>query len=168
MKWKKFLKGFLWKIEAGEKKLKGFPFNSPLGQSCTCCILQWISFITPALVLHVLHLKGISFITMGVGGIKGNFIYMLSLIPVIRTEKRSIRDFYRGFSYKITCVKLEKRKSVVSVIFTGDFFYKITCVKFEKRKSVVSATFKRDFLYKLTCVMRRNLVSVHFLKGFPL
>ena len=62
------LKGFLWKIGAGEKKLKGFPFTSPLGQSCTCCILQGISFITPALILHVLHLKGISFITMGVGG----------------------------------------------------------------------------------------------------
>ena len=38
MKWKKFLKGFLWKIEAGEKKLKGFPFK-----------------FTPWLVLHVLH-----------------------------------------------------------------------------------------------------------------
>jgi len=27
MKWKKFLKGFLWKIEAGEKNFKGFPFK---------------------------------------------------------------------------------------------------------------------------------------------
>ena len=38
MKQKKFLKGFLWKIEAGEKNLKGFPFK-----------------FTPWLVLHVLH-----------------------------------------------------------------------------------------------------------------
>ena len=30
MKWKKFLKGFLWKIEAGEKNLKGFPFKFTL------------------------------------------------------------------------------------------------------------------------------------------
>ena len=38
IKWKKFLKGFLWKIEAGGKILKGFPFK-----------------FTTWLVLHVLH-----------------------------------------------------------------------------------------------------------------
>ena len=38
IEWKKFLKGFLWKIEAGEKNLKRFPFK-----------------FTPWLVLHVLH-----------------------------------------------------------------------------------------------------------------
>ena len=38
MKWKKFFKGFLWKIEAGGKNLKGFPLK-----------------FTPWLVLHVLH-----------------------------------------------------------------------------------------------------------------
>ena len=38
IKWKKFLKGFLWKIEAGGKFLKGFPFK-----------------FTTWLVLHVLH-----------------------------------------------------------------------------------------------------------------
>ena len=38
MKWKKFLKRFLWKIKAGEKNLKGFPCK-----------------FTPWLVLHVLH-----------------------------------------------------------------------------------------------------------------
>ena len=41
MKWKKFLKGFLWKIEAWGKKLKGFPFK-----------------FTPWLVLYVLHFIG--------------------------------------------------------------------------------------------------------------
>ena len=41
MKWKKFLKGFLWKIEAGGKILKGFSFK-----------------FTPWLVLHVLHFIG--------------------------------------------------------------------------------------------------------------
>ena len=41
MKWKKFLKGFLWKIEAGGKILKGFPFK-----------------FTTWLVLHVLHFIG--------------------------------------------------------------------------------------------------------------
>ena len=41
IKWKKFLKGFLWKIEAGGKNLKGFPFK-----------------FTPWLVLHVLHFIG--------------------------------------------------------------------------------------------------------------
>ena len=39
--WKKFLKGFLWKIEAGGKILKGFPFK-----------------FTTWLVLHVLHFIG--------------------------------------------------------------------------------------------------------------
>ena len=41
IKWKKFLKGFLWKIEAGGKILKGFPFK-----------------FTTWLVLHVLHFIG--------------------------------------------------------------------------------------------------------------
>ena len=39
--WKKFLKRFLWKIEAGGKFLKGFPFK-----------------FTTWLVLHVLHFIG--------------------------------------------------------------------------------------------------------------
>ena len=41
IKRKKFLKGFLWKIEAGGKFLKGFPFK-----------------FTTWLVLHVLHFIG--------------------------------------------------------------------------------------------------------------
>ena len=41
IKWKKFLKGFLWKIEAGGKILKGFPLK-----------------FTTWLVLHVLHFVG--------------------------------------------------------------------------------------------------------------
>ena len=53
IEWKKFLKGFLWKIEAEGKILKGFPCK-----------------FTPALVLHVLYCKGDFFynlMTMGVG-----------------------------------------------------------------------------------------------------
>ena len=68
MKWKKFLKGFLWKIEAGEKNLKGFPFK--FTPWLVLHVLHFIGdfFYTPALVLHVLHLKGIFLI------IKGNFL----------------------------------------------------------------------------------------------
>ena len=46
-----FYKRFPWKFFCSEKFLKGFAFEKK-----------------PALVLHVLHLEGISFITMGVGG----------------------------------------------------------------------------------------------------
>ena len=41
IKWTNFFKGFLWKIEAGGKILKGFPFK-----------------FTTCLVLHVLHFIG--------------------------------------------------------------------------------------------------------------
>jgi len=41
LQWKKILKGFFWKIKAGGKILKGFPFK-----------------FTTWLVLHVLHFIG--------------------------------------------------------------------------------------------------------------
>ena len=40
IKWKKFLKGFLWKIEAGGKILKGFPFKF------TTCLVS-VFFFSP-------------------------------------------------------------------------------------------------------------------------
>ena len=83
MKWKKFLKGFLWKIEAGEKNLKGFPFK--FTPWLVLHVLHFIGdfFYTPALVLHVLHLKGIFLI------IKGNFLQNFLWSPLSTSYPRA-------------------------------------------------------------------------------
>jgi len=57
--------------------------------------------------------------------------------------------------FLITCVKFEKRKSVVSAIFTRDFLHELTCVKFEKRSV-------RDFYKILETIFEKSSVVSRF------
>ena len=72
--WKKFLKGFLWKIEAEGKILKGFPFK-----------------FTTWLVLHVLHFIGNFFYNPRASLARTAFPLKLSLIPAIDLMKWKVK-----------------------------------------------------------------------------
>ena len=85
IKWKKFLKGFLWKIEAGGKILKGFPFK-----------------FTTWLVLHVLHFIGNFFYnpraSLARAAFKRDFLVKLKAISFFWSKLRKVK--FRGISFK--------------------------------------------------------------------
>ena len=85
IKWKKFLKGFLWKIEAGGKILKGFPFK-----------------FTTWLVLHVLHFIGNFFYnpraSLARAAFKRDFLVKLKAISFFGSKLRKVK--FKGISYK--------------------------------------------------------------------
>jgi len=112
MKWKKFLKGFLWKIEAGEKNLKGFPFK--FTPWLVLHVLHFIGdfFYTPALVLHVLHLKGIFLI------IKGNFLQNFLWSPLSTSYSRACDE-----SESEVKVKVKWSESIFGPLFFFNFRY---------------------------------------------
>ena len=84
-KWKKFLKGFLWKIEAGGKILKGFPFK-----------------FTTWLVLHVLHFIGNFFYnpraSLARAAFKRDFLVKLKAISFFWSKLRKVK--FKGISFK--------------------------------------------------------------------
>ena len=84
IKWKKFLKGFLWKIEAGGKILKGFPFK-----------------FTTWLVLHVLHFIGNFFYnpraSLARAAFKRDFLVKLKAISFFGSKLRKVK--FKGISY---------------------------------------------------------------------
>ena len=83
-KLKTFLKGFLWKIEAGGKILKGFPFK-----------------FTTWLVLHVLHFIGNFFYnpraSLARAAFKRDFLVKLKAISFFRSKLRKVK--FNGISY---------------------------------------------------------------------
>ena len=85
IKWKKFLKGFLWKIEAGGKILKGFPFK-----------------FTTWLVLHVLHFIGNFFYnpraSLARAAFKRDFLVKLKAISFFWSKLRKVK--FKGISFK--------------------------------------------------------------------
>ena len=93
MKWKKFLKGFLWKIEAGEKNLKGFPFK-----------------FTPWLVLHVLHFIGDFFYnpraSLARAAFKRDFLISHGgRRSIAGTAQHSIKPLLKEFPFKNPFIK---------------------------------------------------------------
>ena len=85
IKWKKFLKGFLWKIEAGGKILKGFPFK-----------------FTTWLVLHVLHFIGNFFYnpraSLARAAFKRDFLVKLKATSFFWSKLRKVK--FKGISFK--------------------------------------------------------------------
>ena len=84
IKRKKFLKGFFWKIEAGGKILKGFPFK-----------------FTTWLVLHVLHFIGIFYnprASLARAAFKRDFLVKLKAISFFWSKLRKVK--FKGISFK--------------------------------------------------------------------
>ena len=85
MKWEKFSKGFLWKIEAGGKIWKGFPFK-----------------FTTWLVLHVLHFIGNFFYnpraSLARAAFKRDFLVKLKAISFFWSKLRKVK--FKGISFK--------------------------------------------------------------------
>ena len=131
IKWKKFLKGFLWKIEAGGKILKGFPFK-----------------FTTWLVLHVLHFIGNFFYnpraSLARAAFKRDFLVKSKAISFFWWKLR--KCYIKGISEKLVFngeyIAEHTPWLVLHVLhFIGDFFY-------NPRASLARAAFKRYFLIK--------------------